>query len=211
MAPARGSSETLVCLVLLVQPRTWFNAEIIKPDLSVFSLLLAPTARASQGLVLCLWPWLSLEQLSWDGGWGRSCRGRTAGLRAHLLGRVVRAAVSSRDRCPQKAKYISSSSCGHIPSWLLSNLPPKRRISLKAGLSCRCCASLCIAAHRAGSDPLQRCGCCCRCGCEPWSSPWLQGRLSPWLKGSLGLPLSMTRGLHLETASPGVQRDPSGF
>ena len=107
-----------------------------------------------------------------------------------------------------------SGSRGRIPSWLLSNLPPKRRISLKAGLSCCCCVSLCIAAHRTASNPLQRCGCCCRCGCEPWSSAWLQGRGSwcgPQLGGSLGLSSSMTRGLHLETASPGAQRDPSRF
>lgn len=123
--------------------RTWFNAEIIKPDLSVFSLLLAPTARASQGLVLCLWPWLPLEQLSWDLALGQV-----------LPGPHCRAPSSSAwPRCPSccqlsgpmPAEGISSSSCGHIPSWLLSNLPPKRRISLKAGLSCRCCASLRIA------------------------------------------------------------------
>lgn len=57
--------------MLLVQSRSWFDAEIIKPDLSVFSLLLAPTARASRGLVLFLWPWLPLEQLSWELGLGQ--------------------------------------------------------------------------------------------------------------------------------------------
>lgn len=39
-----------------------------KTSLSFLSLLLAPTACASQGLILCLWLWLRLEQLSWELG-----------------------------------------------------------------------------------------------------------------------------------------------
>lgn len=45
--------------------------QIIKPDVSVFSLLLAPIACASRGLVLCLRQWLPLVQLSWELGLGQ--------------------------------------------------------------------------------------------------------------------------------------------
>lgn len=118
-----------------------------------FPLLLPPTACASQGLILCLWLWLPLEQLSWELGQvllGLCCGAPSLSAWLHCLS----CCQLSGPMPAEGTGHLRSR--GHIPSWLLSNLPLKRRASLKAGLSCCHCESLCIAAHRAGSNPLQR-------------------------------------------------------